>query len=211
MKKMSSMKISRSLARERNRNKMQSLLSTTHDQEYLEDTLALHNYEKLMEKQVKNRFKRDYTDFNVQISKNKHRQKQQAFDARKQEKFEFFPFNEGETVERNRAEQKKVLNQELRERSRQVENMPKLLSGKIQPRDLSTKKPRFQSETASPMGQHEPPPSFTTGYPRFLEPHKHYPYRRLNDTHIEKVMQEAVKRVEEKGKFLITKTLTKLS
>ena len=41
------------------------------------------------------------------------------------------------------------------------------------------------------------PIKYVTGYPAFLTPFKQYPYRRLNDTHIENVMQSAVKRYEE--------------
>lgn len=37
----------------------------------------------LMEKDIRNKFKRDYTDFNVQISKDKHRIKQDLFEKRK--------------------------------------------------------------------------------------------------------------------------------
>lgn len=43
----------------------------------------------------------------------------------------------------------------------------------------------------------EAPESFKSAYPKFMEPHKHYPYRRLNDTHVEKVMQDAVRRIDE--------------
>eukprot|EP00117_Sycon_ciliatum_P000125 scpid95411/ scgid6312/ len=41
------------------------------------------------------------------------------------------------------------------------------------------------------------PIRYTTAYPTFLKNSKHYPYRRLNDTHIEHTMQHAVKRIED--------------
>lgn len=135
------------------------------------------------------------------------------------EKFSFFPFNEGETVERKRAEQKVILNQEMRERSRQIAQMPAVLSGS-KTRENSLKNREGNSEQMSPGVQtmnmfysplaspgaashqlsadrNQVPESFKNVYPKFMEPHKHYPYRRLNDTHVEKVMQDAIKRIEE--------------
>jgi len=41
------------------------------------------------------------------------------------------------------------------------------------------------------------PVKYVTSYPAFLTPFKQYPYRRLNDTHVENTMQVAVKRYEE--------------
>ena len=134
------------------------------------------------------------------------------------EKFSFFPFNEGESVERKRAEQKIVLNQEMRERSRQIAQMPAVLSGSktrensINNRDVNSEQLSPVAQTAnmfySPLGspgdashqfsadKNQIPESFKNVYPKFMEPHKHYPYRRLNDTHVEKVMQDAIKKIE---------------
>jgi hypothetical protein len=40
------------------------------------------------------------------------------------------------------------------------------------------------------------PVKYVADYPTFLKPNKHYPYRRLNDTHVESVMQTALERYE---------------
>lgn len=36
-----------------------------------------------------------------------------------------------------------------------------------------------------------------TGYPKFMLPAKHHPYRRLRDDHVEVAMKDAIRRVEE--------------
>jgi hypothetical protein len=41
------------------------------------------------------------------------------------------------------------------------------------------------------------PVKYMSQYPIFLKPNKHHPYRRLNDTHVETVMQEALQRYEQ--------------
>jgi len=40
------------------------------------------------------------------------------------------------------------------------------------------------------------PIKYTSAYPVFMKPAKPHAYRRTNDTHVEKVMQDAIKRVE---------------
>ena len=40
------------------------------------------------------------------------------------------------------------------------------------------------------------PVKYISDYPAFLKPNKHYPYRRLNDSHVETVMQAALERYE---------------
>lgn len=42
------------------------------------------------------------------------------------------------------------------------------------------------------------PLSFYADYPIFLKPHKHYPYRRMKDEHVEDVMNDALQRYEKK-------------
>lgn len=44
------------------------------------------------------------------------------------------------------------------------------------------------------------PVKYVTGYPAFLTPFKQYPYRRLNDAHVENAMQSAIKRFEDEIK-----------
>jgi hypothetical protein len=41
------------------------------------------------------------------------------------------------------------------------------------------------------------PVKYVADYPKFLRPHKHYPYRRLNDKHVENVMNTALNRYED--------------
>lgn len=40
------------------------------------------------------------------------------------------------------------------------------------------------------------PVKYIADYPAFLKPNKHHPYRRLNDSHVETVMQSALERYE---------------
>jgi hypothetical protein len=42
------------------------------------------------------------------------------------------------------------------------------------------------------------PVKYLADYPMFLKPNKHYPYRRLNDTHVENTMKDALNRYEGK-------------
>lgn len=206
-------------------NKVLTLATNKNDREYLGDIQQQEEYEKMLEGYIRKKFKTEYTDFNVNINREKQQSQQKQFHARKQERFNFFPFTEGESVEQKRAEQKKLLNKELRERSRQIDKMPGLLSDARKTRDKSNGRMQLKSDDFSPANTSRinalfsPPESapngnktfyqgnekdivnaFNKSYPKFLEPHKHYPYRRLKDTHVEKVMQDAVKRVEDQVK-----------
>lgn len=197
--------------------KLHTLLSKQNDKEYLCDMEEYNQHEKNMEQIVKQQFKQDYTDYNSGKAKIKQKLIEHSFQARRQEHFEFFPFTEGEGIENYRAEHKKELNKELREKSRQL-TMPKILDRTGHSRAKGRYKSTINSQGYSPKSEAivnnlftstmnssggfnmNVPNSIDTSYPKFLEPHKHYPYRRLNDTHIENVMHEAVKRVEDQVK-----------
>ena len=49
----------------------------------------------------------------------------------------------------------------------------------------------------SESNPHPMPLSFYADYPIFLKPHKHYPYRRMKDGHVEDVMNDALQRYEQ--------------
>lgn len=197
--------------------KLHTLISKQTDKDYLWDMEEYNQHEKNMEQIVKQQFKQDYTDYNTGKAKMKQKLIDHSFQARRQENFEFFPFTEGERVEHTRAEHKKELNKELREKSRQLA-MPNILDRTGQSRTKERYRSTINSQGYSPKSEAivnnlftstanssggfnmNIPNSIDTSYPKFLEPHKHYPYRRLNDTHIENVMHEAVKRVEDQVK-----------
>lgn len=175
--------------------------------------------ESLLENKVQ-QIKEEYTAYNVSKAKEKQMMKSVAFHAKKKEKYSFFPFTEGEKVEKRRTDQKINLTKELRERSRQQKDS-NTLSQTNKPRskrnssfvksndqtplskfnrdEILSQNADFSCLNSSfyPNGQRQAPESFNSSYPKFLEPHKFHPYRRLDDSHIEKVMNDAVKRVEE--------------
>jgi len=175
--------------------------------------------ESLLENKVQ-QIKEEYTAYNVSKAKEKQMLKSDAFHAKKKEKYSFFPFTEGEKVEKRRTDQKINLTKELRERSRQQKDS-NTLSPTNKPRskrnssfvksndqtplskfnrdEILSQNSGFSCLNSSfyPNGQRQAPESFNSSYPKFLEPHKFHPYRRLDDSHIEKVMNDAVKRVEE--------------
>jgi hypothetical protein len=40
------------------------------------------------------------------------------------------------------------------------------------------------------------PIKYISDYPSYLKPHRHYPYRRIDDTHVENVMKAAIEKYE---------------
>lgn len=125
--------------------------------------------------------------------------------SKNQEKYNFFPFTHGDEIEKKRIHQKEQLTEELREKYSQMNSQSSA-------RDMmnnSFTHGMFRSGHGSPgqtissdfLGMRSTngriPVKYMTGYPAFLTPFKQYPYRRLNDTHVEKTMQVAVKRFED--------------
>lgn len=107
------------------------------------------------------------------------------------EKYCYFPFTHGDEIEKRRVYQKESLKNELKDKMSQSVNggSASKQSGRYSNGNSST----FH---AMPSVNGKVPVNFVTSYPLFLKPDKHYPYRRLNDTHVESVMQDALKRYE---------------
>jgi hypothetical protein len=66
--------------------------------------------------------------------------------------------------------------------------------------DISSNGGRYyQTDSFSDMPSlnQKVPVKYISDYPKFLMPHKHYPYRRLNDKHVENVMNNALNRYED--------------
>ena len=124
-----------------------------------------------------------------------------------------FHLQKGSKLKNKRAEQKVRLTKELQARSRQMSVRRHLITNpqldqKV-PSDHSPLPSPPQNPTspshlpATPLYQdlrQSPPSSFNTSYPKFLQPHEIHPYRRINNSHVEKVMNDAVKRVEDQVK-----------
>jgi hypothetical protein len=201
--------------------KLHSLISQKNDVEYIDDMDDYNQHEKYMDQLVKEKFKHDYTEYNANKAKIKQKLTDKNFNIRRQENFEFFPFTEGEKVEQGRIEQKKELNRELRDREKQMK-MPKInrtSASRDTRRYRSTINTRRHSPGVKVNNLLSPTINSSVGfnmvdnnggssvvntpYPKFLENHKHYPYRRLDDTHVENVMQDAIKRVEDQVKDIV--------
>lgn len=74
---------SRSLDRELNLNKTQAGQNKKHDRDYLDDIQQQENYEREIDGYIRSKFKKEYTDFNVHVSKEKNKEKQDEFNSRK--------------------------------------------------------------------------------------------------------------------------------
>lgn len=204
------------IAEKEQRKQIQTLRDKT------EQAFAAKDYETMNEEARINFLKKiptkeEYTAYNLNKARQKTQKEEEQFKAKQMEKYSFFPFTEGEGVEQRRAIEKINLNKELRE-SRQMaartshgakRSKSKMASNSfnghgggspfsnVRLEDLVSQKITPSNSSVHRDGQRDPPDSFNSSYPKFLEPHTFHPYRRLNDTHIEKVMNDAVKRVEQ--------------
>lgn len=134
----------------------------------------------------------------------------QKNDQKKSESYNFFPFTHGEKVEDARAKQKERARIELKKKLLNKTKFSRRENGSRSFfKDLT---PMTSANTSKEAGvdlsklhdamsvesvNKRVPIKYMTAYPKFMKPSKHYPYRRLNDTHIENTMQSAVKRVED--------------
>lgn len=112
--------------------------------------------------------------------------------GKKMEKYDYFPFTHGYEIEQKQKElnkrRKDDMNQlyKTQDMRRVAKNQKNLTIGDVSEISLSDGNPR-----AIPL-------SFYADYPIFLKPHKHYPYRRMKDEHVEDVMNDALQRYERK-------------
>ena len=128
----------------------------------------------------------------------------------KHETFNFFPFTHGDKIEDRRAIQKKQARLELKHKlmkrarvSKQERGRRSIIYKNVTPvLDKDDSIPNLNSKAKvkdvlnSESITRRVPVKYMTAYPTFMKPAKHHPYRRLNDTHIETTMQDAIKRVE---------------
>ena len=181
------------------------------------------NREELKKRQMNDVFKTQYKAVNDNQRIDQEKLRKLKLESKYHDKYNFFPYTHGDEIEKKRIEQKELLTQELRDKysqeysesatnrrdihsvlyRRSPEGKLKVDTHKLNQsftNDLYS--PRNNGSESSQFGvmksyNGKVPVKFLTGYPAFLTPSKHYPYRRLNDTHVESVMQSAVKRYEE--------------
>jgi hypothetical protein len=194
------------------------------DNELLRSIKFNMNKEEHKKRQLADMFKTQYKVYNDGQMVEQDKLKQLHQQSKFQDKYNFFPYTHGDEIEKKRITQKEQLTTELRERYSQAnsENMSNgvrdahsviynrtpegrmrasmnklnqsFTSGMYSPNRGGTENGDFNGMRSS---NGKVPVKFVTAYPAFLTPSKHYPYRRLNDTHVESVMQSAVKRYEE--------------
>jgi hypothetical protein len=119
--------------------------------------------------------KTDFMDVNEKICHEKNK-----IDA-KQKDLNFFPFTHGEAIEKKRVKAKNSMKKEM-----------------IQQYQTFSHRIDEKNDFVNAVSVNgKVPVKYMSQYPLFLKPNKHYPYRRLNDTHVETVMQEALQRYEQ--------------
>lgn len=192
-----------------NYNKLKK--KTEHENERWHDDVLLKSIkismdkEELKKKQFKDKFKTQYKQYNDNQMIEQLKLKKVNNESKSLEKYNFFPFTHGDEIEKKRIQQKKENTNELRDKYTS-ENSPIGSNGYSSLNRSYTNGFAVRS-SHNQTGSHDfmamrsfngkVPVKFVTGYPAFLTPSKHHPYRRLDDTHVENTMQSAVKRYEE--------------
>lgn len=189
------MKNSKTLAQEEDKKYLQAFMRSTQREESYKTTL----YDKL---------KKDVQHFNDQKINDNLNWRRYKREMELGESYNFFPFTHGEQVEVIREQQKEQNKKELSERiklakkSAKVNRRQNLSQSFYTPvANIGGFEPDFEeyrrTGDLSVIGKGHITSSSGTGALTFTQPAKHHPYRRLNDTHVEKVMQAAVRRVED--------------
>jgi len=132
------------------RMKIQNLMAKKRENEYLGNVKTQYNIERCIDDQIKNLSKNELIQFNRMASKERNRQIQKLLDIKKQERYSFFPFNEGEKVEKKREEQKIQMTQELRDRTQQLNETQPLLNSHLRKCDLNNRSQITRSSNRSP-------------------------------------------------------------
>lgn len=127
----------------------------------------------------------------------------------KNESYDFFPFTHGEQVESIRADQKRQARIELKERlqDQHIRTRQNMMSQSFYNHfsplaSLEGSRESLEERAASIENsrQNKGKSCFDTNLgwiPKFMQPAKFYPYRRIRDHHVKKVMRDAIKKVEE--------------
>ena len=180
------------------------------DKKYLQAFLDSMRHQEHNKKTLFHRFTKEFKDYNDNKIMNNLTWTQNEREAKKRESYNFFPFTHGDKIEEDRARQKEIATEELRDKLRRgvrvtarnklsqsfyKENSPLCSLDSSRGDDNQFRRIKDMASLESVTGR--VPVRYTTAYPAFMKPSKHYPYRRLNDTHVEKVMQQAIKRVED--------------
>lgn len=152
-------------------------------------------------------FKTNYKMYNDNKLIENENSKRLFLEAKNAEKYNFFPFTHGDEIEKKRINQKNQLTEELRDKYSRVNSessaREKALMGSSFTHGMYSTGGISPNQTLNSelLGMKSTngrvPVKYISGYPSFLTPFKQYPYRRLNDTHVENTMQSAVKRYEE--------------
>lgn len=190
------------------------------DNELLKTVKRGMDKEELKKRQLSDLFKSQYKVYNDNQRIENEKLKKLHSTSKYHDKYNFFPYTHGDEIEKKRIQQKEQLTNKLREKYSQI-NSETASGGHLDSRSvIYAKTPNgrinrlnqsYTSGMYSPVragteasdiqnirsSNGKVPVKFVTKYPAFLTPSKHHPYRRLNDTHVEAVMQSAVKRYEE--------------
>jgi len=144
-------------------------------------------------------FKNDYKLINENKQIENKNKKRMLSESKKFETYNFFPFTHGDEIEKKRILQKQQLTEEVRNKSQASHSDRKMMARSFTDGYRSDGYRSFDKTGFNSMKSTNGriPVKYMTGYPAFLTPFKQYPYRRLNDTHVESVMQSAVQRYEE--------------
>jgi hypothetical protein len=188
-------KNTKTLAQEEDKKYLQTFLRSTQKEDSYQTTL----YEKL---------KKDIKHFNDQKINDNLNWRRYNRETELGESYNFFPFTHGEQVEVIREQQKDQNRKELSERIKLAKKSAKVSRRENLSQSFYTPvsnnggfEPDFdefrRTGDLSVIGKGQITSSSGAGALTFTQPAKHYPYRRLNDTHVEKVMQAAIRRVED--------------
>lgn len=182
------------------------------DKQHLNHFLNSVRYQEYNKKKAINNLTQDFKLTNdIQVFANMRRTMQHK-DSKDTERINFFPFTHGDAIEATRVEQKKeerlALKRKLamtqkgsrRERGNRClykQGTPNISLNSSIDQSKRHKHGYFKDLMKIESVSGRVPIKYITAYPTFMKPAKHYPYRRLNDTHIEQTMQSALKKVED--------------
>ena len=157
--------------------------------------------EEFKRKQFKDHFRDNYKMYNDNKQIENQNEKRMHSEAKKGEKYNFFPFTHGDEIEKKRITQKIQLTNELRNRSDastyERAMMTRSFTDGLKSNGFNSTGNSMKAGFRTMKSVNgRVPIKYMTEYPTFLTPFKQYPYRRLNDTHVEATMQSAVKRYE---------------
>lgn len=176
------------------------------DNELLKTIKENMNKEEFKKRQFNDIFKTHYKLYNDNKRIENENIKKFQLESKNDEKYNFFPYTHGDEIEKKRIEQKDLLTEEVREKYSKANSLvtPSAhqrfnhsFTNGMYPGSSSPGQTLSSEFTGMKALNGKLPVRYVTGYPAFLTPFKQYPYRRLNDNHVEQAMQGAIKRFEE--------------